>query len=152
MNWQTRSFWSKRVVLLLGLAASLGLVGCGTKTSPGFVISGKVTLEGEPVPAGSVYFIPLDGSRPVNCLIKNGNYVCRVSETGYRDCQYVIQIFGFDGTKNPSNQDMGYKLWERSYEIQQKLDPEYREGVNFDLTRNQVGSQPEKPVDPWDVT
>jgi 2-methylaconitate cis-trans-isomerase PrpF len=57
------------VGLFLGFVL-LAAVGCGASTSD---VSGNVTLDGTPLPAGTIVFIPAKGTA-VSAEIKNGKY------------------------------------------------------------------------------
>jgi hypothetical protein len=64
---------SMATVLLL-VAACLLATGCG-RTSQDVTISGKVSVEGEPVETGSIMFTPSDGATSVaGGVVANGQY------------------------------------------------------------------------------
>ncbi len=70
--------WSSRAVVRQGVAALLvsGLVGCGGDA--GYHVSGTVTFDGKPIPAGKIYFTP-DNSKGNSgatgyATIENGAY------------------------------------------------------------------------------
>lgn len=53
------------------LVALLALVGCGGEP----MVSGTVTVDGKPLPEGSITFIPVDGKAPTaGSSIKDGQY------------------------------------------------------------------------------
>ncbi|MEX0792679.1 MAG: hypothetical protein WD045_06055 [Pirellulaceae bacterium] len=54
LSWRFVSLWGC-------LTLALGLFGCGSRTDGLITISGTVTLDGKPVPEGSVSLMPLDG-------------------------------------------------------------------------------------------
>ncbi|EAQ81010.1 hypothetical protein [Blastopirellula marina] len=64
------------IVALLGLVA---LTGCGADTKSGEVkVQGTVSIDGQPVPTGSISFVAVDKSTPTGGgVIKEGNF------TGY---------------------------------------------------------------------
>lgn len=91
-----------RSVLAAGCCAAV-LVGCGGGGGDGpprFRVSGKVTFDGKPVPAGMVYFTPNTekgnrgpaGSAP----IRNGYYDTN-SGKGTVGGPHFISVDGFDG-------------------------------------------------------
>jgi hypothetical protein len=59
--------------LALGLLSGLGGLGCG---SPLAEVSGTVKLDGQPVPEGSIQFIPVEGTTgpSAGAAIKDGRY------------------------------------------------------------------------------
>lgn len=81
--------------------ACLALAGCGGGTSgpTRYHLSGMVTFDGKPVPAGTIYFEPASGPAG-SAQIKNGHYDTR-SGTGVVSGQHRVLIEGFDG--NPSS-------------------------------------------------
>jgi hypothetical protein len=83
------------VVLLV-----VGLLGCGDSGIPRYRVSGAVTFNGQPVPAGEVVFQP-DASQGNKgpgsvALIKSGRYET-ASGKGVIGGPYVIRIAGFNG-------------------------------------------------------
>jgi hypothetical protein len=67
---------SSAVLLALGLLCGSG---CDSKGIRKVRIHGRVTLDGEPVPAGSVKFSPLDGQTPTaGAVIQDGEYRAEV--------------------------------------------------------------------------
>lgn len=60
------------------LVAALVLSGCDGK--PGMAtVAGTVTLDGKPVPVGSILFVPVDGQSPTaGGSIQNGRYSVQV--------------------------------------------------------------------------
>ena len=66
----------KNTVWMLLISGSLALVGCGGAVESGpprFRLSGKVTFDGKPVPAGTIYFEPATGPAG-SAQIKDGQY------------------------------------------------------------------------------
>lgn len=65
-----------RLVVLVGLTVSLGVLGCGPahKTATKARVSGKVTLDGKPLIAGTITFDPNTGEPPAVMQILDGNY------------------------------------------------------------------------------
>jgi hypothetical protein len=77
---------SRYLFQLAGLVvlACLGPAGCGggSREVP---ISGDVTLDGVPLPEGSIHFSPADGSTTTQAvLIKDGKFQTRLQGTTYR--------------------------------------------------------------------
>lgn len=101
------SWWGGgvRASAVLGLAAAVWFAGgCGSKPGPGtarYHVSGTVTYQGKPVPAGSITFQP-DGTRgnagPAGgAAIQNGKYDTRTSRKGTVGGPHIVQIEGLDG-------------------------------------------------------
>jgi hypothetical protein len=86
---------------LLGGAALFALaVGCSAKQEMAQV-SGKVTFQGKPVPAGWISFTPEPGKGSVRvCQIKDGVYDSSKEENpGIYPGKNLIKIAGFNGKK-----------------------------------------------------
>jgi len=85
-----------------GLAVLALAVGCSSKPEMGQV-SGKVTFQGQPVPAGWISFTPEPGKGSVRvCQIKDGVYdSSREDEPGIFPGKNTVKIAGFDGKKIP---------------------------------------------------
>jgi hypothetical protein len=65
------SCWYAKAGLLVLL---LAISGCGRSRPPGGTVTGTVTYKGEPVPAGQVSFIAVDGKSAMAHLDEEGNY------------------------------------------------------------------------------
>lgn len=87
--------------LALGLVL-IGLAGCTSKP-PMAQLSGTVTFQGKPVPAGWISFTPEAGVGTVRvCQIKDGVYDSSTEgETGIFPGKNLVKIAGFDGKKIP---------------------------------------------------
>lgn len=87
------------------ITGSLLLTGCSSEGSPRFNVSGNVTFDGRPVPAGTIQFEP-DTSRgnqgPTSrTVIKDGEYDTSIAGKGILGGPYVVVITGFDGKPIP---------------------------------------------------
>lgn len=88
---------------VLGLAAfvAVSTFGCGGASGPArYKLSGTVTYDGKPVPAGEVAFEP-DSSKGNSgpgslTLIKDGKYQTE-PDKGVVGGPYIVRIAGFDG-------------------------------------------------------
>lgn len=141
--------------LLLGASLLAGCGGGATSTGPTrYAVSGKITLDGEPVPAGEIHFFPSgnNGAGKTQTLIAKGNYAASGETNGHLGGKYRIQIFGFDGASNPTNNDKGFPLWEGPYEVDREFEASDLEGIDFDISRDEVGPVPEHDEDPWEDT
>lgn len=56
---------SSRCIALLLLLLAMGLSGCGDDGPPRGKVSGQVTLDGAPLPQGSILFVPIEGNKGV---------------------------------------------------------------------------------------
>jgi hypothetical protein len=65
------------IVVCIAGAALLG-VGCGSKAA----ITGTVTYQGKPIPAGYIVFTPESGAPAVNAPINDGKYTAEKVPTG----------------------------------------------------------------------
>lgn len=86
--------------LLLALLLAVGLTaGCGASDST-IHLTGAITYDGRPIPAGLIQFSPDDaqGNSGYGCvaIIRNGHYTTRES-LGVIGGEYVIRVQGFDG-------------------------------------------------------
>jgi hypothetical protein len=78
---------------LLGvLIFAVMLAGCSDPNGP-VTVSGQVTLDGQPIPTGSIRLIPTEGTKgPVNgATIKDGAYEV-VARDGVRPGTYRVEI------------------------------------------------------------
>jgi hypothetical protein len=75
----------KCVALLAVVYVALWCVGCGGETGPTMApVTGKVTLDGEVVPAGSVVFYPENTEMPVSSALiqPDGTFELAAGESG----------------------------------------------------------------------
>lgn len=150
---------SRTPIKAFGLLLSVSLlVSCGGAEGDNagltrFDISGEITLDGEPVKAGEIHFLPADGRAKSQTAIKDGKYTASGEGSGHLGGKYQIQILGFDGEDNPANMNKGFPLWKGSYNAEEMdLDEGDMEGVNFNISRDEVGPAPEHNADPWEDT
>jgi hypothetical protein len=73
--------------VILSLSIIVSICGCGGKgkegkgaTKPRLSASGKVEIDGKPVPAGTVTFISKDTGNNSSCPISNGTYANKKSD------------------------------------------------------------------------
>jgi hypothetical protein len=90
------------------LAAILGIAAGCSKSEPKTIqLSGKVTFNGQPVPAGYIMFVPDFSQRNYGqgtrmAQIKDGAYDSSTAENpGVHPGPTIIRIAGFDGKKDP---------------------------------------------------
>lgn len=136
-----KNFTTRMCQTLSVLALAIVLTGCGP--DDGMVsVSGTITIDGRPVPEGSITFTPLDGKgRPGGGAFENGQFSTRAvpGET-------AVQIHGHEVIKipNPTKEQVERGLdTDRKnivpsvYNTQSKLRVDVSEEnntFNFDLT------------------
>ncbi len=74
--------------LLPFLVLGLFTCGCGN-TAPS--VSGTVTIDGKPVPTGSISFVPISSGATVGSPIENGNY--QISKLEVSTYRVIIMAF-----------------------------------------------------------
>lgn len=129
---QLASFRFQRFLFGVTLALSIGLItGCSKSTNnASFNVSGKVTLDGKPVPAGRVRFAP-DGSKGNKgqvgfAKITDGTFNTALGERsqGIEGGFYVIKVNGFDGEAFTDDEGFVYpdgKVIFQEYSIKKEL-------------------------------
>ncbi|SIO42973.1 hypothetical protein SAMN05444166_4649 [Singulisphaera sp. GP187] len=75
----------------VALAVSWVMVGCGDEGPARQPVSGVITLDGKPLPSGSVTFAPLDGATAATAEIRDGAYCIGRSE-GPAPGRYQVEI------------------------------------------------------------
>jgi hypothetical protein len=101
----------KNTVWMLLISGSLALVGCGGAVESGpprFRLSGKVTFDGKPVPAGTIYFEPATGPAG-SAQIKDGQYDT-ANGKGITGGATTVMIEGYDG-QAAEGQGMGKPIF-----------------------------------------
>jgi len=92
--------------LLLAVLVS----GCEAPDGLGerYALSGRVTLDGRPLPTGVVVFIPLSGGPPTQGVLADGEYSIPVAE-GPTAGTYRVEIFSLKGAdgKAPEGDEGG---------------------------------------------
>jgi hypothetical protein len=90
---------SRAAVVLAGL-----LAGCAPRGPALYDVSGTVTYDGKPLPAGQVYFEPdaakgTDGTQGV-ANVKGGKYDTAAGGRGVRGGPVIVRVRGFDGVES----------------------------------------------------
>jgi hypothetical protein len=117
-------------------ALIVSLAGCGDGGPPRYHVKGKVTIAGQPVPAGQVRFNP-DLSKGVDgpagfAMIKNGEFDTRDNGQPQIGGPIEVQIDAFDG-KPGAELPMG-RLLRPSYTTNVEL-PKSDATKDFDIPR-----------------
>ena len=86
--------------------ALVGLAGCGPEGPPRFHLTGHVTMGGQPVPAGMIFFDPdyaqgNDGQQGF-AFIKDGQFDTRLKGQPTVGGKHIVRIHAFDG--KPGNE------------------------------------------------
>jgi len=80
------------------LSCSLAVSGCGGPVEPArYHLSGRITANGAPVPAGTIYIDPKDGGVQGFANIKNGQYDTRDGGKGHGGGPAVLRVAAYDG-------------------------------------------------------
>lgn len=80
-----------KLVWGVALAVSWFAVGCGDAGPARQPVSGVITLNGKPLPSGTVTFAPLDGATAATAEIRDGAYQIARSE-GPAPGRYQVEI------------------------------------------------------------
>ena len=120
--------WSQSFRCSLLIAVALGItvviVGCGKSGPEKYNISGTVTYQGKPVPAGQILFQPdvSQGNKGPSCVvgIKNGHYDASGSGKGHIGGPHILVISGGADQNNLPPEERGGGVAFR--EVKVKLD------------------------------
>lgn len=85
---------------------ALACTGCGDKGPTRYQLSGKITYQGQPIPAGIIYFDPdlTEGNDGVqgHATIANGEYDTRNDGgQGPGGGKYFVRVYAHDGVPAP---------------------------------------------------
>jgi len=133
------------------LLLAVCLAGCSgdSEGETGFKVSGKVTFDGEPVPAGMVVFFKEETQARVACVLTDGYYETQDGK-GHLGGKYEVQITAKDGVPVASD-PQGTFLWMERWATEVDL-KEASETKDFDVPKSEVklpqpGDIPEDPLD-----
>ncbi len=134
------------VSLLLALGLVL-LVGCGEKGPKRYDISGKVTYGGQPIPAGSITFIPSGGNQgPAGtAIIEDGSYDTGSDGTGHVGGTHRVVITGLSGAGDDEFFPEGKPLFS-DYEIEIDL-PQEETTEDFEVPGDLEAPEPSANMD-----
>ena len=91
-----------RLLVLISFFTSLSLaVGCGESGPGRYDVSGTITYQGEPIPAGAIQFTP-DSSQGNEgaagfATIKDGKFDTAVNGEGVVGGAYIVSVEAYDG-------------------------------------------------------
>jgi hypothetical protein len=122
-----------------GFVLAAALCGCGGDVQKA-KIHGKVTLDGQAVPTGSISFIPADGKTPTaGGVIKDGVYTAEVPLGSVRVEIHYPKVVGkrklYDTPDSPTT-DVTQEQIPPKYNTQSQLTEDItaqRSEINFDL-------------------
>jgi hypothetical protein len=115
------------------LFASCLLAGCAAEEKV-YQITGTVTYDGKPVPAGLVLFDPEPGTGGAqgSAAVKDGKFATTADGQGIRGGAYTIRVLGFDG-KPGTEAPLGNSLFPE-YEFKKEL-PKGNSELNIDVPK-----------------
>jgi hypothetical protein len=143
MNVTRSPFLRLAAVSVAGL--SLALVGCGDsiETVP---VKGNVTVDGEPVPSGSISFVSKDGSAVTGGgVITNGAYEANVPPGDKWVMVLATKVVGqeaeYEGDPNSPMREVTEQITSPVYNAAHQTPLEAnidgpKEGLNFELTKD----------------
>ena len=133
--------WAWLPLVLIALAA-----GCGQSGPERYRMSGSVTFDGKPVPAGEVQFEPAEkGIGGGFAPIRDGKYDTDDDGRGHLGGEHRVQIVGFDGLVDPNNPDSAAKVMFAPYNTTLDLEAKTTT-MDFEVPADLKAS--EEPVDP----
>ncbi|WP_165246353.1 hypothetical protein [Paludisphaera soli] len=95
---RNRSLVSLAARLVPAALVVAAVVGCGDSSEPPRLpVSGKVTLDGKPLPAGQLTFVPLDGRTASVAEVRDGAFQTDGS-TGPAPGRYQVEIYAVEST------------------------------------------------------
>ena len=99
-----------QALFLLGITLAT-ISGCGGSQvdyegPPRFQVTGAVSIDGKPVPDGSINFIPLDGGRKSYAGIIDGAYTVEEGK-GPNAGKYKVEVYGNEVTGEAVDEDLG---------------------------------------------
>lgn len=144
-----RTFVSSLRTVLVALALTSLAVGCGgADDAPDrYGLWGKVTFEGEPVPAGMIVFENQETMYATSCEIQNGYYENQDGK-GHTGGKFNVRISGYESM--PEGGLLGTPLWRGNYQTEIEIPAEGTE-QDFDIKKSDVEAA-SADVDPAEQT
>jgi len=123
----------KRDWLTLVCGAIVLLAGCGG--GPNASITGNVTLDGQPLPTGTIDFIPADGNTPTaSALIENGTYTLDLFAGPKQVKIHSIKVVGkkptYEGMKDSPMSDVTEEVVPEKFNKKTTLTVDVANGEN----------------------
>jgi hypothetical protein len=137
--------------VVLSLLPLITAGGCGADGVGGVPVSGKITIDGEPIPHGTITFVAADGGTPTGGgVIKDGAYTAKVPPG-----KKIVLVLGnklvgkeplYEGVPDSPMRDKYETLTPPAYNAKQltplKADiTGPREDLNFELTKDLKGGR-----------
>jgi hypothetical protein len=123
------------------VAMALTLVGCGDSGPERYELSGQVTYDGKPIPAGVITFEPqgitLNASTMGEAEIQAGRYKT-LPEKGIVGGQHTVFIAGYNGIPEPGSGPYGASLFAPVYKTSVQL-PAEPSSLDFDVPKDVGG-------------
>ena len=117
-------------VVFLIVPCSCLLMGCGGSDAPAYHVKGTVTYKGNPLPAGTIQFVPTKDNPGTtgNAKIVNGQYDTSAEGShGTIGGSQTVIINGFDGKADPANElPLGKQIvkdYKVDYDVPLQSDP-----------------------------
>jgi hypothetical protein len=97
-----RILMTRRIIIGLGLGASLIIGGCGPSRPARVPVAGKVLIDGQPLRYGVVRFTPAEGRPSSGQLDENGHFVlsCFEVNDGALVGKHQIEVSGLERIKD----------------------------------------------------
>lgn len=93
----------------------LTFVGCAESDSPRFNLSGKISYRGQPIPLGTITFLPVNqpdlSGPPAYALIKDGQFSTAGDGLGHFGGETDLMVAGYDGIPTSDEAPMGTPLF-----------------------------------------
>jgi hypothetical protein len=97
MSGRSRRDRRTQVLVCLALAVMGGVAGCGEAGPPRLPLSGSITLDGTPLPSGSITFAPLDGPTAATAEVRDGRFTTG-RQAGATPGRYQVEIVAVQPT------------------------------------------------------
>jgi hypothetical protein len=133
---------SCRTLLALAVLLLPLLVGCGPSGPEIAYVSGKVTLDGQPLPYASIIFIPENGRPAGAATDENGNYVLNFDDDrqgtmpGKNSVRITTQRDPYEdksGKQIPGSKELVPARYNSNSTLEFDVQPRTKNVANFDL-------------------
>ena len=139
------------VVVQLAALGCFAMAGCSGDKNTYYNVSGTVTYDGNPVPKGTIQFLPdatKQNAGPAGFAnIENGQFDTKLLGKGTTGGAYYAVVNGFDGQADPGNElPLGKPLF-TDYRISVDL-PKSDTTQSFEITAAAVKAAQQKTIAP----
>jgi len=137
-NIRSSNRMSRTILLLLATFAIVFAVGCGDSGPVTYPVSGNVTYKGQPVPLGSVAFIPNAAQDNTSAIQAYASIIDGTFKTdagkGHEGGSYIVKVNGFDGVPIAGGEGMDENGSPLFPEYQMTVDlPEEADEIDIDV-------------------